>query len=181
MLPSLTCAEELDWFAVELPGNNHYNVASRIVMTLDFSWRCDVNKFGGLFLLAMILVACSSGKLLAQRGGPELEHTKDSLEKVKELVAQNKAVLVDVRELVEWDAGHVKGAVFLPWRDLQDKFDEAKLREKLPKDTIIYTYCAVGYRSLRAGKIIAKYQYEVRPLKPGYEELVKAGFEGEKK
>lgn len=124
---------------------------------------------------------CLSSALLAQRGGPDLEHTKDSLDKVKELVEQKKAVLVDVRELVEWDAGHVKGAVFLPWRDLQDKFDEAKLREKLPKDAIIYTYCAVGYRSLRAGKIIAKYQYEVRPLKPGYDELVQAGFEGVKK
>jgi len=118
---------------------------------------------------------------LAQTGGPDLEHTNDSLEKVKELVEQKKAVLVDVRELVEWNAGHVEGAVFLPWRDLQDKFDEAKLREKLPKDAIIYTYCAVGYRSLRAGKIIAKFQYDVRPLKPGYDELVKAGFESEKK
>jgi len=129
----------------------------------------------------MFLVAWVSNVSLAQRGGPDLEHTKDSLEKIKELVEQKKAVLVDVRELVEWNAGHVDGAVFLPWRDLQDKFDETKLREKLPKDAIIYTYCAVGYRSLRAGKIIAKYQYDVRPLKPGYEELVKAGFASEKK
>jgi len=129
----------------------------------------------------MFLVAWVSNVSLAQRGGPDLEHTKDSIEKIKELVEQKKAVLVDVRELVEWNAGHVEGAVFLPWRDLQDKFDEAKLREKLPKDAIIYTYCAVGYRSLRAGKIIAKFQYDVRPLKPGYEELVKAGFESEKK
>ena len=131
--------------------------------------------------LVVLSVAWASNVSLAQSGGPELAHTSDSLEKVKELVEQKKAVLVDVRELVEWNAGHVEGAVFLPWRDLQDKFDEAKLREKLPKDAIIYTYCAVGYRSLRAGKIIAKFQYDVRPLKPGYEELVKAGFESEKK
>ena len=131
--------------------------------------------------LVVLSVAWASNVSLAQTGGPDLEHTNDSLEKVKELVEQKKAVLVDVRELVEWNAGHVEGAVFLPWRDLQDKFDEAKLREKLPKDAIIYTYCAVGYRSLRAGKIIAKFQYDVRPLKPGYDELVKAGFESEKK
>jgi phage shock protein E len=144
-------------------------------------WRFKLSKLAVLFLFSLLSVVCSSNFLLAQRGGSDLEHTKDSLEKVKDLVEQKKAVLVDVRELVEWDAGHVKGAVFLPWRDLQDKFDEAKLREKLPKDAIIYTYCAVGYRSLRAGKIIAKYQYEVRPLKPGYDELVEAGFEGVKK
>ena len=140
-----------------------------------------MNRAVAIGFLGMFLVAWVSNVSLAQRGGPDLEHTKDSLEKIKELVEQKKAVLVDVRELVEWNAGHVEGAVFLPWRDLQDKFDEAKLREKLPKDAIIYTYCAVGYRSLRAGKIIAKYQYDVRPLKPGYEELVKAGFESEKK
>ena len=113
--------------------------------------------------------------------GWAIEHTKDSLETVKERVAAKKAILVDVRELVEWDAGHIKGAVLLPWRELQDKYDEAKIREKIPKDTIVYTYCMVGYRSLKAGAIIEKAGYEVRPLKPGYEELVKAGFDKEKK
>jgi rhodanese-related sulfurtransferase len=48
------------------------------------------------------------------------------------------------------------------------------------KDKIVYTYCAVGYRSLRAAKILKKYGYDVRPLKPGYEELSKSGFESEK-
>ena len=111
----------------------------------------------------------------------ELEHTKDSLKTVKERIDEKKAVLVDVRELVEWNDGHIEGAVHLPWRDLQDKFDEKALREKLPKDTIVYTHCMVGYRSLKAGKIIAKYGYEVRPLKPGYKELLEAGFKNEKK
>jgi len=110
----------------------------------------------------------------------DLEHTKDSLETVKQRIEKQEAILVDVRELVEWDAGHVQSAVFLPWRSLQDKFDEDELRKKLPDDKLIYTYCAVGYRALRAGKIIAKYGYDVRPLKPGYEELVKVGFKSEK-
>lgn len=111
----------------------------------------------------------------------ELEHTKDSLKTVKERIDEKKAVLVDVRELVEWNDGHIEGAVHLPWRDLQDKFDEKALRQKLPKDTIVYTHCMVGYRSLKAGKVIAKYGYEVRPLKPGYKELLEAGFKNEKK
>ena len=53
------------------------------------------------------------------------EHTKDSLSTVKEKIAEKKAVLVDVRDLVEWNAGHVQGAVLVPWRDLQDKLTEA--------------------------------------------------------
>ena len=111
----------------------------------------------------------------------ELQHTEDSLKTVKERIAEKKAILVDVRELVEWNDGHIEGAVHLPWRDLQDKFDEKKLREKLPKDIIVYTHCMVGYRAIRAGKIIEKYGYDVRPLKPGYQELLEAGFKNEKK
>jgi phage shock protein E len=63
---------------------------------------------------------------------------------------------------------------------LQGKKGDQML-EKLPKDKIIYTYCTVGYRSSRDGKIIAKQKFDVRPLKPGFEELVKAGFDSEKK
>ena len=109
-----------------------------------------------------------------------LEFTKDSLDTVKKNVREGDAILVDVRDLVEWNAGHVRDAIHLPWRDLQGKKVDAML-ENLPKDKVIYTYCAVGYRSSRAGKIIAKYKFDVRPLKPGFEELVKAGFDSEKK
>ena len=129
----------------------------------------------GLFMLTAF------SPLSAADRGDSLEHTKDSLETVKERVKAEKAILVDVRELVEWNAGHIQRAVLLPWRELQDKPDEKKIREKLPKDIIVYTYCAVGYRSLRAGKLLTKYGYDVRPLKPGYDELVKAGFKSEKK
>lgn len=87
---------------------------------------------------------------------------------------------MDVRDLVEWNAGHVRDAIHLPWRDLQGKKSD-QLIDKLPKDLIVYTYCAVGYRSSRAGKMIAKRKFDVRPLKPGFEDLVKAGFEAEKK
>ena len=107
-----------------------------------------------------------------------LEFTKDSLDTVKKKVTEGEAILVDVRDLVEWNSGHVRNAIHLPWRDLQGKKGDQML-EKLPKDKIIYTYCAVGYRSSRAGKIIAKQKFDVRPLKPGFEELVKAGFEAE--
>jgi len=132
----------------------------------------------GFLFLSVIMFSASSGR---EPKVAELEHTHDSLATVKERIEKQEAILVDVRELVEWDAGHVQDAVFLPWRSLQDKFDEKELRNKLPGDKVVYTYCAVGYRSLRAGKIIAKYGYEVRPLKPGYDELVKAGFKSEKK
>lgn len=40
------------------------------------------------------------------------EHTKDSLQTIKENIAAKKAVLVDVRDREEWNMGHVEGAIF---------------------------------------------------------------------
>jgi rhodanese-related sulfurtransferase len=104
------------------------------------------------------------------------EHTTDSLQTVKKNVEAKKAVLVDVREKSEWDAGHVKGAVLLPLSELQDGVDAGKLAGRLPKGKILYTHCVVGKRSVTAGNILEKAGYQVRPLKAGYKELLRAGF-----
>ena len=105
------------------------------------------------------------------------EHTKDSLQTVKANVANEKAVLVDVREKSEWDRGHVSGAVFLPLSELNSGTTAAALQKQLPKGRIVYTHCAVGKRSLTAAEILQKHGYDVRPLKAGYADLLKAGFE----
>ncbi len=104
------------------------------------------------------------------------EHTKDTLPTVKKNVEDKKAVLVDVREQSEWDAGHLDGAVFLPLSELKDGVDKEKLAGKLPKEKIVYTHCKAGGRCVKAAEVLEKLGYEVRPLKPGYEELLKAGF-----
>ena len=44
-------------------------------------------------------------------------------------------------------------------------------------EKIIYTHCVMGVRAIKAAKILEKLGYNVRPLKAGYEDLVKAGFE----
>ena len=63
----------------------------------------------------------------------------------------------------------------MPFRALQEKVDVKKIKDEL-KEKIVYTYCAVGVRSLKAGQILNKLGYDVRPLKPGFDELVAAGF-----
>jgi rhodanese-related sulfurtransferase len=104
-------------------------------------------------------------------------HTKDSLETVKENVKAGKAVIVDVREPVEWEAGHLKGAILLSQSKLNQDDKLPELLQILPKDKIIYTHCKAGGRALMCGDILKKKGYDVRPLKPGYEALIKAGFE----
>lgn len=122
--------------------------------------------FGTLLAVAMVAPACQAA-----------EHTRDSLKTVKENVDARKAVLVDVREKSEWDSGHVAGAVFLPLSELRNGIDLKRLMERLPKGTIVYTHCAIGKRSLAAGDVLSKHGYNVRPLKPGYSELLQSGFQ----
>lgn len=104
------------------------------------------------------------------------ETTKESLDTVKTNVSEGRAVLVDVRDKDEWDAGHIADAIFLPLTELQAGLDAGQLAKRLPKDKILYTYCVAGRRSLAAANILERHGYQVRSLKPGYRELLAAGF-----
>lgn len=121
---------------------------------------------------AIVIVACSTSALNAAE---PLEHTTDSLSKVKQNLHDEKAVLLDVREKSEWDNGHVEGAIFLPLSQLRDGVKESELK-KLPDEKVIYAHCKSGGRCLVAGKILAEHGYDIRPLKPGYDALISAGF-----
>ena len=77
------------------------------------------------------------------------EHTKDTLATIKQNIEDEKAVLVDVREKKEWDAGHIEGAIFLPLSAVQDGLSKDELKS-LPKDKVLYVHCVVGKRALTA-------------------------------
>lgn len=114
--------------------------------------------------------------LLMTQAAFAIDHTKDSLETVRKNVDQEKAVIVDVREEIEWNAGHLDGATLLPFSQLRKNLDADAVKKKLPKNRIIYTHCKVGARALTSAIILEKLGYDVRPLKPGYDELIEAGF-----
>ena len=109
-----------------------------------------------------------------------IKHTKDTLATVKEKLAKGKAVLVDVREKIEWEDGHLKAAVLVPLSELRegrnnDEFAK-ELAKKLPGNKIIYCHCRSGGRVLAAAPILRALKYDVRPLKAGYRTLVESGF-----
>ena len=112
-----------------------------------------------------------------------IEFTDDPLELVQQNIAEKKAVLVDVRSVEEWNEGHVQGSIFLPVTSLNKyQLDAQKLASALPKKddkVILYTFCVVGMRAKQAAKILDEQGYVVRALKPGYEELIEAGFRNE--
>lgn len=105
------------------------------------------------------------------------EHTKDTTDDVKKNLADGKAQLIDVREKGEWKDGHLKAAHLLPLSTLKKDPSQKDLDKVINKKKIVYLHCASGFRCLKAGDILAKHGYDVRPLKEGYSALVKAGFE----
>jgi rhodanese-related sulfurtransferase len=63
------------------------------------------------------------------------------------------AALVDVRNLDEYVAGHVPGAVLIPLPEL------AARQEEIPAGDPLYVICAAGGRSLAAAKALAEAGY----------------------
>lgn len=103
-------------------------------------------------------------------------HTTDSLSKVKQAVSDDRAVLLDVREEQEWRAGHLKQAHLLPLSVIRGGRLSADQKKLLPKDRPVYCHCRSGGRVLTVARLLRSQGYDIRPLKSGYAELVKAGF-----
>ena len=51
------------------------------------------------------------------------------------------------------------------------------MKEKLGDAKVLYLHCGSGKRCLAAADLLKKQGYDTRPLKDGYADLVKAGFE----
>ncbi len=97
-----------------------------------------------------------------------------SVEEARERLRQNpRAVLLDVREDSEWQAGHAQEAQHLGKgileRDLERRFPDP--------DTEIIMYCGGGYRSALTCDAAQKMGYRrVVSLIGGYKGLVAAGW-----
>lgn len=104
------------------------------------------------------------------------DNAVESLATIKTAVSEKKAILVDVREKDEWNAGHLQNARSLPLSQLRAGVKQEELSKYLPKDKVIYCHCAAGRRAIPAAKILKECGYDVRPLKAGYDTLVEFGF-----
>ena len=63
---------------------------------------------------------------------------------------QAGALLLDVREQDEWDAGHAPGAVHVPMSELQERYTE------LPERTATLVICRSGGRSDAVAHALAR-------------------------
>ena len=62
---------------------------------------------------------------------------------VRDLV-ESGACIIDVREVSEYEAGHIKGAKNLPLSEIRDRLDE------IPTDRPVYLHCRSAQRSYNA-------------------------------
>jgi rhodanese-related sulfurtransferase len=74
---------------------------------------------------------------------------------------ESDAVLLDVREESEWEAGHAPMASLIPLSQLPDHLDE------LPRDHLIICACRSGGRSLRAATYLQESGFDVVNLAGG--------------
>lgn len=88
-----------------------------------------------------------------------------SIEEYKKKKAEGTILTVDVREMDEWNEGHIDDAVHIPLKIL-----EFVAEERIPdKETCIVMCCRSGGRASVAADILAKLGYsDIRVLDGGF-------------
>ena len=71
------------------------------------------------------------------------------------------ALLIDVREVTEWELGHAPMATLIPLAELPDHLDE------LPRDRLIVCACRSGARSHRAAIFLQESGFDAVNLAGG--------------
>jgi predicted sulfurtransferase len=95
----------------------------------------------------VVLSACNSAEQKATSAGPIAPQTpakiaptdgvrRITVTELKDLLARNEAVVIDVRNQESYDQAHIQGAKLMPVADTLKHIDE------LPKDKLIVTYCS---------------------------------------
>lgn len=120
-------------------------------------------------MLCILLSACgnaSSIGIIGGADGPTAIYVSEEGEKdmYVEITAEDAKkimdsgedfVILDVREQDEFDAGHIPGAILIPYTKIENKSEEM-----LPdKDTQILVYCRSGRRSKIAAQSLASLGY----------------------
>lgn len=86
----------------------------------------------------------------------EVMYEQISAEDAKKIMDSGvKYVLLDVRERHEFDAGHISGAILIPYTEIESKAEEVLT----DKDELILVYCRSGRRSKIASESLVNLGY----------------------
>ena len=111
-----------------------------------------MKKLFFLLLAVMLLTACGQDKENDQ-GAVYVNITAEEAKAIMD--TEEGYVILDVREQDEYDAGHISGAILIPYTQI-----EAKANEMLTdKDQLILVYCRSGRRSKLAAEALVELGY----------------------
>lgn len=88
-------------------------------------------------IIRFLFIICAFTMISGCGNGKKVE---DDAVQLDSILAQNNYVVIDVRTKEEYDAGHVKGALNIPYDEIDESLD-------VDKDKTILVYCQSGRRS----------------------------------
>lgn len=139
--------------------------------------------FTGLIVLTFSITACApvenAGTSAASSGADSAaELSMEALTpevSVDEAYALREAgaFMLDVREISEWDEGHIPGATLISLGVLEGRVDE------VPSDIPVVVYCRSGNRSQVGRDILLQAGFtSVTSMSGGFNAWVAAGYDG---
>ena len=106
-----------------------------------------------IVLLLVGLTGCGSEK----ERGETASYQQITAEEAKSMMEeQPDAVILDVREQDEYDAGHIPGAVLLSFGTIDEETAASAIPEN---DTVVLVYCRSGNRSKTASQSLVDLGY----------------------
>jgi len=107
----------------------------------------NILSFFAIAVLSLaVLTACNSAEQASKSSplaaaSPATKAPADGVRRVtvaelKDMLAKNEAVVIDVRNEESYKAAHIKGAKLIPEAEVVKRSDE------LPKNKLIVTYCS---------------------------------------
>ena len=105
-----------------------------------------------LLLAAVLLTACGQDKENDQ-GAVYVNITAEEAKQIMD--SEEGYIILDVREQDEYDAGHIPGAILVPYTQIAEKAEEVLT----DKDQLILVYCRSGRRSKIAAEALVELGY----------------------
>ena len=105
-----------------------------------------------LLLAVMLLTACGQDRENDQ-GAVYVNITAEEAKQI--MNSEEGYIILDVREQDEYDAGHIPGAILIPYAQIAEKAEDVLA----DKDQLILVYCRSGRRSKIAAEALAELGY----------------------
>ncbi len=106
-----------------------------------------------IILVCILLCSCSNN--IEKTSTKDYVYSSDPI--LESAMLENKFVIIDVRTKEEYNTGHIKDAINIPYDEIAEKIN-------ISKNINIFVYCRSGNRSSIAFKTLSDMGYKVYDL-----------------